>query len=68
MVIVFWDREGVPFVNFMLKGTTMYSKIKLETLRKLKGHTERDHHHWETTQGAASALQCQVTHTTEAKT
>jgi hypothetical protein len=34
MTSVFWDRKGVPIVEFMQQGTTVMSKVYCETLKK----------------------------------
>ena len=41
MATVFWDIEGVIWVDFMPKGTTITSDVYIDTLRKLKARLRR---------------------------
>lgn len=36
MVSVFWDRKGVPLINFLERDATIKSKKHCETLKKLR--------------------------------
>jgi len=36
MCTVFWDRQGVPLVEFLPQGTTINSAVYCETLKKLR--------------------------------
>lgn len=36
MATVFWDRRGVPLVDFMTRGSTINSGAYIETLKKLR--------------------------------
>jgi hypothetical protein len=43
MAAVFWDRKGVPMMEFMQQGTTITSEVYCETQKKLHmdGHSEQ---------------------------
>jgi hypothetical protein len=40
MCTIFWERQGVPLVEFSHTGTTIYSASYCETVKKLQHATE----------------------------